>query len=168
MLRAILLVVLGVLPAASSIGTQGGVSALRLGQLFPDLELTTFSGEKITTNGWRGRPVVLNVWATWCAPCRSEMADLQRLSKDLAARDIQVIGVSVDSDAFRAREFVRDNAFGFARYLDQTQRVSQLDQILPRTYVIGADGRLKAQIRGKADMAVLRAAVDALTSAAPK
>jgi peroxiredoxin len=162
MLRKILLALLVVLlQQSTAVGTQNGASSLRLGQLFPEFKLTTFSGERKSTNSWRGRPVVLNVWATWCASCRTEMSDLQRLSKDPAWRGIQVIGVSVDTDAFRAREFVRDNAFAFAGYLDEAGEMSQIDRILPRTYIIDADGRLKAQIRGRADMATLRAAVAA-------
>lgn len=149
--RAMFLFLLLPLLLSSSAHQMSSGNNLQPGATFPDLALVGFDGELTSTRAFRGRTLVLNVWASWCAACRKEMASLQRLSEMLDRENVGVIGVSVDSDLFRAREYVRANALSFARFVDPDMRLlRQVAQIetLPTTFVIGPDGRLLQQILG--------------------
>ena len=65
-----------------------------------------------------GTPMVVNVWATWCEPCRREMASLERLHAQVAASGVRVVGISVDSDRHLAAEFVRAQRLTFPNGID--------------------------------------------------
>lgn len=90
--------------------------------------------------------VVLNVWATWCEPCRREMASLEAAHRSLAARGIRVIGVSVDRDVLLAREYARRMGLTFTNLSDPAQALVR-DRLgvrrLPTTVGIGADGGVR-------------------------
>lgn len=95
-------------------------------------------------------PLVVNFWATWCAPCRREMASLERLSRRLAPR-VQVVGVTADEDLDLAVEWLRRQGIRFPNFSDPGLRVSRpalgLDA-LPHTFVVARDGRIALQSRG--------------------
>lgn len=89
--------------------------------------------------------VVLNVWATWCEPCRREMASLERAHQALSARGIRVVGVSIDRDVLLAREYARRMGLTFTNLSDPAQALVR-DRLgvkrLPTTVAIAADGRI--------------------------
>lgn len=91
-------------------------------------------------------PVLLNVWATWCEPCRREMASLEAAHRRLRERGIRVIGVSVDRDVLLAREYARRMGLSFTNLSDPAQELVR-DRLgvrrLPTTVGVGADGRLR-------------------------
>jgi thiol-disulfide isomerase/thioredoxin len=112
---------------------------------FPRLELAALHGEP----GWRGA-LLVNYWATWCAPCRREMAGLERLSRRAAAR-FTVVGVCVDEDLNLAREWLRREGVSFANFADPGLRISRQAlriDALPETFLVAADGRLIERARG--------------------
>ncbi len=117
-----------------------------------------------------GNIVVLNLWATWCAPCLVEIPDLITMEDNLADKNVKLIGLSVDeprgSTAFIAS--MRDKRFpGFLTYArargDQDELVSVVDpawnEVVPTTYVIGRDGAVKTRIQGKKSLEEFTAAV---------
>jgi len=119
---------------------------------FPSLVLTGFQGEKQALDAYRGRLVILNVWATWCAPCRMELPSLDRLNEALDEKKFIVIGLSVDSDRDIAIEFYQDRGIRFTSFIDQNQEISE--QILgirvyPDTFLISPDGKLIRRIVGE-------------------
>ena len=95
--------------------------------------------------------VIVEVWATWCAPCRDEMPDLQRLSETLDRDRFAVIGVSIDDDSNLVKEFLLDYDIRFANYHDRDQSLASGRlgiRVLPVTYLVASDGSILARVDG--------------------
>jgi cytochrome c biogenesis protein CcmG, thiol:disulfide interchange protein DsbE len=139
---------------------ERAVPGAAVGERFPELRLAALGdareqGGSLPALVPAGRDVVLNVWATWCEPCRKEMASLEALAR-ARGRDLEVVGLSVDEDANLAREFLLKQGVSFANFNDPGGRVA-LDVLgvsaLPQTFVIARDGTLVARITGPRDWA---------------
>lgn len=102
----------------------------------------------------RGRAVVLNVWATWCAPCRAELPSLQRLSDQLDPDRYAVIGLSIDHDPDFVAEYLRDIGITFANLVatDPAGASAELGaKSLPQTLLLRPDGSLHQKVVGARD-----------------
>ncbi|MEK7401356.1 MAG: TlpA disulfide reductase family protein [Gemmatimonadota bacterium] len=120
---------------------------VEVGQPMPDYSATTASGDSVALSMHRGRVVMLNVWATWCHPCRTEIPELVALNKRYAARGLDIIGVTVDAAGADAdvRQFVRDFAMDYPVWFDPEDRVSTRFLLIgvPTTFVIDRAGVLR-------------------------
>ncbi|HXF94484.1 MAG TPA: TlpA disulfide reductase family protein [Gemmatimonadales bacterium] len=97
----------------------------------------------VSLERYRGKVVLLNVWATWCHPCRIEMPSMQRLHQRFAGTDFRVVAVSVDKDDETVVEdFVREMGLTFDVLHDQSGRIQQLYQTtgVPESFVIDRHG----------------------------
>lgn len=122
------------------------------GRPFPHLLLHEFGGDTRAIEDYRGRLVILNIWATWCPPCRRELPSLERLHARLDPEHFAVIGMSVDGDADIAQEYLFDRGISFKSYLDLEGKaaVAILDiRIYPDTFIISPDGVLLRKIVGE-------------------
>lgn len=133
----------------------------------PDFTLTTLEGENIHLADLRGRAVILNLWASWCPPCRAEMPALQRVSLDYTQNDLMILAVNLTSQDSReaAAQFAQENSLTFPILLDETGEVGALYQTsaLPTTFFIAADGTIREMIvGGPISEALLRAQVNQL------
>ena len=94
----------------------------------------------------RGKVVLLNVWATWCPPCREEIPALQELYERHSGQGFEVVGVSIDAQGEErsVAAFVRDNGVTYPIWLDPSDRVSSTFRLtgVPSTFLIGRDGTL--------------------------
>ena len=93
--------------SATRLGVAGAATAL-------DLDIPTLGGGTINLRSFRGKVVLLNIWASWCGPCRDEFPLLAQLTRDLAGDDFAVIAASDDLDAGSARRFVAEQEPPFA------------------------------------------------------
>jgi cytochrome c biogenesis protein CcmG, thiol:disulfide interchange protein DsbE len=82
---------------ACSAPEDGQYRALAAGDTVPEFGAPLLDGDSLHLASLRGQPVLLNIWATWCAPCREEMPALQALHEEYGPRGLRIIGVSVDS-----------------------------------------------------------------------
>jgi len=114
----------------------------------------SIDGATLQLSELRGQLLVVNFWATWCAPCRNEMPGLQRLAGAVAGERLTVMAVSIDADVNLVREFVLRYGLTIADFLDAqphgAARAWNID-MLPQTLVIGRDGRLLERIVGARD-----------------
>jgi thiol-disulfide isomerase/thioredoxin len=129
------------------------------------LSLKDLSGGGQSLSDYRGRIVVLNFWATWCAPCREEMPILKWAHKRYGPRGVEVIGASADDERTRAQipAFVREMGIGFPIWTGATS--AQMDSLgaglaLPATVILDRDGRIAARIFGPVTKADLRRQLD--------
>lgn len=147
---------LSILCSSALVGCTRHEPGLTIGDRFPEVKLHTLDGAPASTAEHRGSAVLINVWATWCAPCRKEMPALQRLAQVLAAEnaDVRVIGIAVDTDNFIVRELLVDMGVTFKNYLGPGLGAVNNPIALasyPQTFLVGADGRLKGRIEGARD-----------------
>lgn len=134
--------------AAGCVG--GGDSARQVvdvGLPVPAYHAVTLAGDSATLAGERGKVVLLNVWATWCHPCRTEIPELEALHHRYQARGLQLVGVSVDAAGAQAdiREFMREFPMSYSIWLDPDERVSTQFLIVgvPATFLIDRQGVLR-------------------------
>lgn len=113
----------------------------------------------------RGKVVVLNVWASWCAPCRAEAPILERAWKDLSDEGVQFVGLDTRDSLAAAEAFVERFGITYPNVIDEAGllqlqfRDTLPPQAIPSTVVIDADGRVAARILGKVTEASLKAVV---------
>ena len=113
------------------------------GEPFPAVTLTSLDGEQVPLEQFRGKMVLLNVWATWCPPCRKELPSLERLQKELDPDRFAVITLSVDEDDHTPREYLIDKGISLTSYIDKEMEIaSQLlgITVYPDTLLISQDG----------------------------
>jgi len=108
--------------------------------------LSDMDGKKVDLEKLRGKPVLVNFWATWCPPCRKEMPSLQRLWKKLGASGLQVVAVNVGEDADTVFAFmgILENAPTFPIVFDKDSEVMRKWPIrgLPTTFLVDKDGKV--------------------------
>lgn len=124
----------------------------REGFLAPDFTLDTLDGTKITLSDLRGKIVVINLWATWCPPCRAEMPALENAYKQYKDSGVVVLGLNVtnqDSES-KVPRFVDEFGLTFPILLDRDGSVSALYQLrgLPTTYFVNRAGIIRTVVVG--------------------
>jgi len=121
----------------------------------PALELQDLSGASHRLEDYRGKVVLLNFWATWCAPCREEMPSIGRLKKQLAGRPFVVLAVNVDEPESRIKNFLAMLPLDFPTLLDPGGRTAKAwkARILPATFLIAPHGRIRYTVTGELDWA---------------
>jgi cytochrome c-type biogenesis protein len=101
----------------------------------------------VSLASYRGKPVLLNVWATWCHPCRDEIPELQAIHERYRARGLELVGVSIDADGTdeAIRAFMRDFRMTYPVWRDPGERVSTQFLVVgvPATFLIDRDGVLR-------------------------
>ena len=135
----------------------------------PALELATLDGKPQRLEDYRGRVVLVNFWATWCAPCLEEMPSIEKLRRSFDARRFAVVAVNVGEGPARAGEFVEKlQLSGFNILLDRDMKTSKAwgARVLPMTFVVAPDGKVAYSYRGAIDWsrADIRAAIAKLIS----
>lgn len=117
----------------------------------PDFTLRDLKGNTVRLSSFRGKGVVLNFWATWCAPCRREIPWFIQLQKAYGPRGLQIIGISMDDGGSKAVEqFDEKVGIDYPILLDDGHASSQYGatEILPTTYYISRNGRVLAFVKG--------------------
>lgn len=124
----------------------------RQGFLAPDFNLQTSEGETIRLSDLRGRPVIVNIWASWCVPCRAEMPALQQVYEEYKDEGFTVLAVNATAqdNPADAVAFAQEYGLTFPILLDTEGRVVSQYQVsaFPSSYFIGPDGKIREVIIG--------------------
>jgi peroxiredoxin len=119
---------------------------LQVGDPAPAFAAPVIGGDTLRLADLHGAAIMLNVWATWCPPCREEMPGLQALHEQYGGRGLRVIGVSIDSRGAESaiRGFAEDHGITFTILHDPGESVARLfrTRAVPETFLIDADGRI--------------------------
>lgn len=128
----------------------------------PAFQLTALDGETtISSDQFRGQPLVLNAWASWCPPCREEAPTLERVSKDLGPEGVSFVGIVSDDTASSASAYAEEAGLDFPHALDDGSfDASYRIDVLPTTYILDANGRLVAKHSGPISEARLRVLIE--------
>lgn len=121
-----------------------------IGEQLRDLEMRGLSGANARLASFRGKPLLINVWASWCGPCRQEMASLDRLAQRYDGKAFNLIGISTDDERGAAADFLRRSGSRFRHYIDsglQLENMLGADR-LPMTLLVSAEGRVIKRIAG--------------------
>jgi len=146
LLAGALLLVLCASPQAEALKPWTGGAA-------PALELADLEGNVHRLAGYHGKTVLVNFWATWCAPCRAEMPSIERLQLSMKGRPFAVLAVNVAEGGRIARDFAEKLPVTFTVLLDRDGRVTRAwgARVLPATYIVGPDGRIRYSYFGDLD-----------------
>jgi thiol-disulfide isomerase/thioredoxin len=134
------------LPAAA-MATPGEVP---VGSVLRDAAMQGLNGPSRRLSSYRGRPLIINVWASWCGPCRAEMASLERLAWHDLAKTFSIIGISTDDHVNLAMAALKASNATINHFID---RKLELENMLgaariPLTLLVDADGRVLEKIQG--------------------
>jgi cytochrome c biogenesis protein CcmG/thiol:disulfide interchange protein DsbE len=145
----------GLLAATRILGDE--LFPVSVGSEAPDFKATTVDGVPVTKTiaDYEGDVVLLNIWATWCLPCRTEMPSIQSLHDRFAARGLKVLAVSVDNPgtADEIRKFRDQYGLTFEILHDESGAIKRDYQTtgVPETFVIGRDGVIRKKVIAAAD-----------------
>lgn len=128
---------------------------VEVGQVMPDVVMAGLNGPHKRLSSYRGRPLIINVWASWCGPCRKEAASLERLAWSEAGRRYTVIGISTDDSRAEALRWLKHSSATISHYID-TAPHWPLEHMLgastiPVTVLVDGKGRVVARFRGARD-----------------
>lgn len=129
--------------------------AVGSGELARDIVLTDMSGRQVSLDGFKGKTVVLNFWATWCPPCRGEMPEFDELDKEFKKSGEAVLLAVNLTDGRRetperVAKFLKETGYTMTVLLDEKQEAASFFGVryIPTTFVLDKDGKLIGQIQG--------------------
>lgn len=123
---------------------------VEVGGYLREATLDGLNGKPNKFSDYRGKPLLINVWASWCGPCRVEMGSLERLAQRYNGKEFNVIGVSTDDYRGRAKAFIRQTKITFENYLDSKLFLENMlgANTIPLTILVDANGRVLQKARG--------------------
>ena len=128
-----------------------------VGSQAPEFKAVTVAGAKRTKTlaDYKGKVVLLNVWATWCEPCRVEMPSIEKLHREFGPKGLSVVAVSIDDPGSESRitDYTKELGLTFEVLHDPDQAISRNYQITgyPETFVIARDGTIRKKVIAAAD-----------------
>ena len=128
-------------------GTPGEV---KIGGYLREAKLDGLNGRTKNLSAFKGKPLLINVWASWCGPCRAEMGSLERLAQRYNKKEFNVIGISTDDYRNKAETFIKQTGITFENYLDSKLLLENMlgANTIPLTILVDEHGRVLEKVRG--------------------
>ncbi len=131
---------------------------IHVGDRAPGFRLSTNTGQAVTETSFGGELLLVNFWATWCEPCREEMPSMNRLRASLPGRPFEVLAVNIAESESRIRRFMEQVPLDFPVLMDRDNAASKAwrARVLPVSFLVGPDGRIRHFAVGEIDWAADR------------
>ncbi len=126
------------------------VEGTQVGNLAPNFQLQNLDGQTVSLSDLRGEPVLINFWATWCPPCRSEMPYIQEIYNEWSDKKLVVLAINIGESSSTVENFMQSYNLSFTVLLDTKQDVAQRYNItgIPTTFFIDKDGIIQDKLIG--------------------
>ncbi len=132
-------------PSSTQIVTRGS----RVGNLPPDFRYQNSQGQSVSLSDLKGKPIMLNFWATWCSPCRTEMPILEEIYRDRSWQDagLKLLIISLDQDSSKVEKYLDENNYTFPVFIDAKQVLGQAYTVyvIPVTFLINKNGFIEVR-----------------------
>jgi thiol-disulfide isomerase/thioredoxin len=149
-MKKIIFFMLVLLAGAASPAFARTPGEVEVGGVLREAPMQGLSGPSRMLSDFRGKPLIINVWASWCGPCRQEMGSLQRLARRYGGKQFNVIGISTDDYTDRAELFLKLTNTSFSNFIDSKLALEHMlgAEHLPLTLLVDAQGRVLAKHTG--------------------
>ncbi len=146
----VILLILFLASAISETAFAGTPGEVEVGGYLREAKLQGLSGETKKFSDFKGKPLIINVWASWCGPCRAEMGSLERLARRYNGKQFNVIGISTDDDRNAAAAFIRKSKITFENFIDSNVYLENMlgANTIPLTILVDAQGKVLEKARG--------------------
>ena len=136
--------------ALSSSAFAATPGEVKVGSYLREATLDGLNGSARKLSYFKGKPLIINVWASWCGPCRAEMGSLERLAQRYNGKEFNVIGISTDDYRDKATAFIRQTGITFANFLDSKLLLEHMlgANTIPLTIFVDENGRVLEKVRG--------------------
>lgn len=167
---SVFIVTTRVRPEASSIAAQTpapiGEARPLANHLAPDFVLSDLAGQQIALSELRGKVVLVNIWATWCPPCRAELPMIEEAQRRYGERGFVVLAVNQAEERALVADFMREYGLSFPVLLDSDGAVSRLyaTQALPSSFFIDRQGVIRTLYRGPLTQSVMAGVIEQLVT----
>ncbi|MGB5395668.1 MAG: TlpA disulfide reductase family protein [Gammaproteobacteria bacterium] len=131
--------------------TGAGIPAeLEIGDHLREASLDALNGKTKVFADFKGKPLIINMWASWCGPCRAEMGSLQRLAQRYNGKALTIIGISTDDYRNKAMAFIKETQISFDNFIDHDLKLENMlgAKTIPLTILVDADGRVLTKVPG--------------------
>jgi thiol-disulfide isomerase/thioredoxin len=135
-------------PAVSKLLTSN--REVKVGENLRESVMDGLQGKQKKLSDFQGKPLIINVWASWCGPCRSEMSSLERLASKYNGKDFNIIGISTDDYRDDAVSAIKMSKISFENFLDHMLELEKMlgANTIPLTVLVDEQGRVLKKIRG--------------------
>lgn len=130
--------------------SAGKPGEVEVGGYLREATLDGLNGYTKKISDLKGKPLIINVWASWCAPCRAEMGSLERLAHRYNGKEFNIIGISIDDYRNKAAAFINNTEITFENFLDNKLLLENMlgADIVPLTVLVDDHGRVLEKVRG--------------------
>ena len=149
-MKTIFCLILAWLTATTNLAVAKTPGEVAVGGTLREATMQGLSGASRNLSEFRGKPLIINVWASWCGPCQQEMGSLERLARSKVGKQFTVIGISTDDYPEAAHAFLRRNKTSFSHFIDQHLLLENMlgADHLPLTVLVDAQGRVLSKYVG--------------------
>ncbi len=127
-----------------------GAGSVLLGRQMPEFTLKELAGQDLASSAFKGKPLLVSFWATWCAPCREQMPRIEEAHRAFADKGLVVLAINQGETAETAKKYIEEHKYTFRVLLDSTKTVTDKFSVsgIPALFIIDRDGTVRAQYTG--------------------